>query len=95
VLGGPALYLVGETLFRARLTGIASAERLAVAALLGALAPVGGALSALALTAVVTALLGALAAWELGTRLGPATDAAGSRVGHLRLQHHQQEGTTP
>jgi low temperature requirement protein LtrA len=94
VLGGPALYLVGETLFRARLTGVASAERLAVAALLGALAPVGGALSALALTAVVTALLGALAAWELGTRLGPATDAAGSRVGDRQLHHHQQEGTT-
>jgi low temperature requirement protein LtrA len=65
VLGGPALYLVGETLFRARLTGAASAERLAVAALILALAPLAGALTALALTAVVTALLSALALWEL------------------------------
>jgi low temperature requirement protein LtrA len=104
VLGGPALYLVGETLFRARLTGAASAERLAAAALLGALAPLGGQLSALALTAVVAALLSALALWELrtsapehallGTRLGPATDAPATRVGDLGLQHHQQEGTT-
>jgi low temperature requirement protein LtrA len=92
VLGGPALYLAGETLFRARLTGAVSAERLVAAALLVALAPLGGALSALALTAVVAALLGALAAWELGTRLGPATDASGARVGDLRTRHHQQEG---
>jgi low temperature requirement protein LtrA len=79
LLGGPALFLVGETLFRARLTGIASAERLAVAALLLALAPLGAHVSALALSALVTALLCALAVWELRT---PA----------LRLHHQQQEG---
>jgi low temperature requirement protein LtrA len=98
VLGGPALYLVGETLFRLRLTGSASPERLLIAALLVALTPAGGGLSALALSALATALLGALALWDLraplGTRLGPATDAGGTRVGDLRSHQHQQEGTT-
>jgi low temperature requirement protein LtrA len=98
VLGGPALYLVGETLFRLRLTGSASPERLLIAALLVALTPAGGGLSALALSALATALLGALALWDLraplGTRLGPATDAGVTRVGDLGSHQHQQEGTT-
>jgi low temperature requirement protein LtrA len=79
VLGGPALYLVGETLFRARLTGGVSAERLVVASLLVAVAPLVHQLPALALSAGVTALLCALALWEL-------------RVPALRLRHHHHQG---
>ena len=67
VLGGPALYLVGESLFRLRVTGAANAKRLAVAALLVALVPLGGRVSALALSALVAAVLTAAALWELRT----------------------------
>ena len=67
VLGGPALYLVGESLFRLRVTGTANAERLAVAAILALLAPLGSQISALALSATVAALLSALALSELRT----------------------------
>jgi low temperature requirement protein LtrA len=65
VLGGPALYLLGESLFRWRMTATANPKRLAVAGLLVALALVGGHVSALLLSAVVAALLTALALWEL------------------------------
>jgi len=65
VLGGPALYLVGECLFRWRMTSTANAKRLAVAAALVLLAPVGDDISALLLTAIVAALLTLLAVWEL------------------------------
>ena len=88
VLGGPALYLVGESLFRLRITGAANAERLAVAALLVLLVPLGSQISALALTATVTSLLSALALWELRPS---ARSAPGFRLGHLQ---HQQEGTS-
>jgi ABC-type nickel/cobalt efflux system permease component RcnA len=49
------------------MTGAANIERLAVAALLVLLAPLGAQISALALSATVAALLGALALWELRT----------------------------
>ena len=66
VLGGPVLFLVGESLFRMRVTGDpANAKPLAVAALLLLLTPVGDRLSALALSATVAVLLIALALWEL------------------------------
>jgi low temperature requirement protein LtrA len=64
VVGGPALYLLGESLFRRRMTGSVSPKRLAAAAVLVALALLGPHVSALALTAIVTALLVALALWE-------------------------------
>ena len=64
ILGGPALYLLGESLFRWRMTGATNAKRLAVAALLILLVPLGGQVSALALSLVVAALLPALAVWE-------------------------------
>ena len=86
LLGGPALYLLGESLFRLRVTGTANAKRLAGAATLVLLAPVGSQISALALSAIVAALLGALALWEL------RTPAHGVLLSHL--QHQQQEGTT-
>jgi low temperature requirement protein LtrA len=78
VLGGPALYLLGESLFRLRVTGAANAKRLVVAAVLVLLTPVGAHVSALALSALVAALLTALALWELRP------------VAH-RLRHLQQQ----
>jgi low temperature requirement protein LtrA len=64
VVGGPALYLLGETLFRARMTGTIARRRLAAAGVLVALALLGPHVSALALTAIVTAVLAALLLWE-------------------------------
>jgi low temperature requirement protein LtrA len=85
VVGGPALYLVGESLFRARVTSVVNAKRLAVAALLVLLAPLGTRVSALALSTIVAGLLAAAALWELrvpagslGLGLG-VTDADGLR----------------
>jgi low temperature requirement protein LtrA len=64
ILGGPALYLLGESLFCWRMTGVTSTKRVAVAALLILLVPLAGELSALVLSLVVAALLPALAVWE-------------------------------
>jgi len=100
VLGGPALYLLGENLFRIRVTGAANARRLAVAAALVLLVPVGSQISALALSATVAALLVAIAAWELrealGAGLGSSTDALPALVSEGRVQSHEQqpEGTS-
>jgi low temperature requirement protein LtrA len=99
-LGGPVLYLVGESLFWLRVTRAANARRLVVAALLALLAPLGPQISALALSATVAALLSALAVWEqwgptryaLGARLGASTDAPRGPVGDSR-HIQQQEGT--
>ena len=77
VLGGPALYLVGVNLFQWRLTSKTNTKRLTVAGLLILLVPVAGHLTALLLGVIVTALLAALAVWELhpgrsaGLRNGP------------------------
>ena len=100
VLGGPALYLLGESLFRLRMTGAANAQRLAVAAFLVLLAPIGSQISALALSAMVAVLLSALAVWELrtpprhrlGIRLGSPTDACGARLGDPRPVQQPLEG---
>jgi low temperature requirement protein LtrA len=67
VLGGPVLYLVAESLFRLRMTGAANTTRLAVAAILVLLIPLGPRISALALSGSVAALLSALALWESRT----------------------------
>jgi low temperature requirement protein LtrA len=88
VLGGPALFLVGESLFRLRVTGAANAKRLAVAALLVLLAPLGSHISALALSATVAALLSALAVWELRTT---ALHRSSVELRHLQ----PQQGGTP
>jgi low temperature requirement protein LtrA len=64
IVGGPALYLLGEGLFEWRMTGAANARRIALAALLILLVPLGGQVSVLALSLIVAALLVALAAWE-------------------------------
>jgi low temperature requirement protein LtrA len=65
ILGGPALYLLGVTLFRRRMTGVTSARRVAAAALLIVLVPLGFQLSVLLLSAIVASLLAALVVWEL------------------------------
>jgi low temperature requirement protein LtrA len=78
LLGGPALYLLGECLFHWRMTRSANAKRLAVAALLLLPAPVAGHLSALTLSALVAALLTALALWELQTSGAPPSARAES-----------------
>jgi low temperature requirement protein LtrA len=64
VLGGPALYLLGENLFRWRVTRETNTKRLTVAGLLILLAPVAGHIAALLLGVIVTTLLAALAVWE-------------------------------
>ena len=65
ILGGPALFLLGENLFEWRLTSRANAKRLAVVALLVLLVPLGDQVAALLLGAIVTTLLAALVVWEL------------------------------
>jgi low temperature requirement protein LtrA len=101
VLGGPVLYLLGESLFRLRVTGAANAKRLSGAAILVLLAPIGSQISALALSATVAAVLSALALWELGVharqalriRLGAPTGAPDGLIGDLRHLQGQHEGT--
>ena len=61
VLGGPALFLLGEGVFRRRITRTWNRERLAAAGLLILLAPVAVHVSALLLSAVATTVLAALA----------------------------------
>jgi low temperature requirement protein LtrA len=73
-VGGPAVYLIGETLFRVRMIGSASPKRLAAVLALAILAAIGTRLSALALSGAVAAVLIALALWEhepLRVRLRP------------------------
>jgi low temperature requirement protein LtrA len=65
MLGGPALFLLGENLFERRLTLKANTKRLAVAAVLILLVPLAGHVAALLLGVLVTTLLTALAVWEL------------------------------
>jgi low temperature requirement protein LtrA len=71
MLGGPALFLVGENLFQRKLTSTTNAKRLAVAGLLILFVPLAGQVSALALGVVVTTLLAALALWELHASARP------------------------
>jgi hypothetical protein len=57
VLGGPALYLLGENLFQWRMTGKTNTKRLTVAVLLILLVPLAGHVAGLLLGVIVTALL--------------------------------------
>jgi low temperature requirement protein LtrA len=68
ILGGPALYLLGESLFGWRITGATNTKRLAVAGLLVLLVPLGGQLSVLLLSLIAATLLPALALWETLSR---------------------------
>jgi len=76
ILGGPVLYLVGHTLFRLRMIHNVSAKRVVAAIAILALAPLGGALSSLALAACVLAILAVLAAAETRNRLAGTAEAS-------------------
>ena len=65
VLGGPALFLIGQTLFQWGTTGRANAKHLVAAGLLIAVVPLGIHVSALALAVGVTVLLTSIAILEL------------------------------
>jgi low temperature requirement protein LtrA len=65
LLGGPILFLLGTNLFQWRATGTVSVKRLLAAALIVVLLPLAPHISILALMALITALLAALAVWEL------------------------------
>jgi low temperature requirement protein LtrA len=69
VLGGPAIYLLGESLFRLRMIGSVSPKRIGAVVLLCALMVLNSRLTALALIGVVTLVVTALAAWEDSGRL--------------------------
>ncbi len=76
MVGGPALYLLGDTLFRVRMIRSVSRKRIATIVTLGIVAAAGSGLPALALSGIVAALLAALGFWEyepLHARLRPAT----------------------
>ena len=64
VLGGPVLFLLGETLFRVRMIGSANRKRVTAIVVLALLWPLAGSISALALTAIVAGALTTLALWE-------------------------------
>jgi low temperature requirement protein LtrA len=73
-VGGPVLYLIGHTLFRLRMIGSVSPNRIAAIVALGLLAALGNGLSAVALSGAVASLLTALGLWEhepLRARLRP------------------------
>jgi low temperature requirement protein LtrA len=82
VLGGPALFLLGQSPFIGRLTGTADVARVVCAGVLALLAPVGDRVRALSLSVMVAALLSGVAAWELRVRgVHPAAHAPrGSRA---------------
>ena len=65
ILGGPAIFLVGESLFGRRMTRTRDVSRVMVAGLLVLLVPIGDQVSALFLGTTVAALLTALVLWEL------------------------------
>jgi low temperature requirement protein LtrA len=64
LVGGPVLFLVGESLFRLRMIGSLTRQRPACIALLVLAGLVVAGAPALALAGAVVALLGALALWE-------------------------------
>jgi low temperature requirement protein LtrA len=64
VLGGPALYLLGESHYRWRISGTHNAKGLTVAGVLLLLAPIGNYVSALWPSVLVAALLTLLAIWQ-------------------------------
>jgi low temperature requirement protein LtrA len=81
VLGGPMLFLLGETFFRVRMIGSANAKRVATVALLGLLGLIGGRIPGLGLVTIVSVALIGLALWEYepgraGPRGQPAERAA-------------------
>jgi low temperature requirement protein LtrA len=64
MVGGPAMYLFGESMFRLRMIGSVNPKRITAVVVLCLLAIPAPALSALALAALVAAVLSGLAMWE-------------------------------
>jgi low temperature requirement protein LtrA len=64
VLGGPALYLLGESHYRWRISGTHNVKGITVAGVLLLLAPIGNDVSTLWLSVFVAALLTLLAIWQ-------------------------------
>ena len=79
VLGGPALFLLGETLFRVRMIRSANRKRVAAIVVLALLWPLASSVSAVALTAIVAGVLTALALWEYVPGRGPTQGAPSPR----------------
>ena len=76
ILGGPALYLLGHTLFRLRMIHNVSRKRMAAAVAIVALAPFGASLTSLGVAACVLAILTILAVAETRNRLADTATAA-------------------
>jgi low temperature requirement protein LtrA len=74
VLGGPILFLVGETFFRVRMISSANPKRVGVIVVLCLLGAVAGSIPALALVTIVCVVLIGLALWEYD----PPVAASGS-----------------
>ncbi len=85
LLGGTALYLVAHVAFRLRNVGSLNRHRLAVAALLVALIPLGVELPALATLGILAAILAALIAFE-ALRFAEARD---------RIRHDLEHEAAP
>jgi low temperature requirement protein LtrA len=85
MLGGPALFLLGESAFVWRMIGTTNVTRVALAGVLILLMPIGGHVSALLVSLIVATLLSALAAWELRLRgREPLPRRAPAAGGHRR-----------
>ena len=78
------MYLVGESLFRRRMSGPPNPQRLALAVVLVALIPLSPHVSALLLSAIVAVLLGALSTSEL--RRHPASRATAVKTSPPRVR---------
>ena len=76
VLGGPILFLLGETFFRVRMIGSANAKRLTAIAVLGLLGILAGRIPALVLVTIVAAVLVGLAIWEYDRAQAPEEELA-------------------
>ncbi len=81
ILGGPACYLIGNTLFKWALAGYVPRTRLVAIGALVMLVPLAAALSIMSLTIAATLVLVALALWDAARsgRAHPARSAAPAR----------------
>ncbi len=68
MVGGPALYLAGESLFRLRMIGSVNPKRVSALTALALLGMLASVVSALAVSGLVAVLLSALALWEYERR---------------------------
>ncbi len=90
LVGGPALYLVGENLFRLRMIGTVGTKRVVAVFALGAAGILAGGLPALAVGAIVAALLSALALWESASSLTMPGRRRASLAGEAPVELRQE-----